>query len=62
MLERLGLVIWWTAIFLAAVLLLYGIGILLSAGIAANGFLTFLSVILSTLFIGRLLLFILSGY
>lgn len=62
MLERLGLVIWWTALFLAAVLVLYGLALAFSVGIAAHGIAAFTAVILGTLVAGRLILFILSGY
>lgn len=62
MLERLGLVIWWTALFLAAVLILYGLALALSVGIAAHGIAVFFAVIVGTLVAGRVILYILSGY
>lgn len=62
MLERVGLLVWWGALVVAVFLVLYGLGLALSVGIAAHGIVSFFAVIMLSLIVGRAILFALSGY
>ena len=61
MLERLGLVLWWGALALAAFGGLYGLVLVLTGG-SGIGLISFFSVTVLAVIAARLILYVLSGY
>lgn len=62
MLERLGLVLWWGALALAAFGGLYGLVLVLTGGGSGIGLMSFFSVTVLAVIAARLILYVLSGY